>query len=294
MNQNDLTNIDFEEGIEIFRITRKAEKSDDKSSPVDYSLNYQAAIDKFKKVVDEYKDIELSNRSLSFITWSYKSKGQPEEAEEYLHSLLDEKKYDNELKYNAKMLFASLNVRSEEYELAIQIYDEVLKECSLENIVTGALYGKGTIYSSFLDNNELAGLAFSEIIDRYPDSETAKSAAEELKNMGIENFTKPTLETISKDFEVQSYPNPFNPSTTLSYYLPSSSNVKLEIYDIMGGMIKTLAANSQASGKHQVVWDGTNSNGVRVSSGIYIYRFEAISLENNEHFVKSNKLMLIK
>jgi flagellar hook assembly protein FlgD len=62
----------------------------------------------------------------------------------------------------------------------------------------------------------------------------------------------------------------------------------------MGRMIKSFTKNSQPSGKHQVVWDGTNSNGVRVSSGIYIYRFEAVSLENNERFVKSNKLMLVK
>jgi len=92
----------------------------------------------------------------------------------------------------------------------------------------------------------------------------------------------------------QNYPNPFNPSTTLSYSLPTSSNVKLEIYDVMGRMIKSFTNNSQSSGTHQVFWNGTNSNGTRVATGIYIYRFEATSLETHEHFVKTEKLMLVK
>jgi flagellar hook assembly protein FlgD len=47
-------------------------------------------------------------------------------------------------------------------------------------------------------------------------------------------------------------------------------------------------------GSYQVTWDGTNSNGIKVSSGIYLYRFEAVSLETNKHFTKSAKLMLVK
>ena len=92
----------------------------------------------------------------------------------------------------------------------------------------------------------------------------------------------------------QNYPNPFNPSTTISYFLPSESNVKIEIYDVTGRTIKTFTVNPQPKGGHKVVWDGTNANGVKVSTGIYIYRFESTSLETNEHFAKSAKLMLIK
>ncbi len=96
------------------------------------------------------------------------------------------------------------------------------------------------------------------------------------------------------NYIIDSYPNPFNPSTTISYSLPTSSNVKLEIYDVMGRMIKSFTTNFQSSGTHQVFWNGTNTNGARVATGIYIYRFEATSIETNEHFVKSEKLMLVK
>jgi flagellar hook assembly protein FlgD len=62
----------------------------------------------------------------------------------------------------------------------------------------------------------------------------------------------------------------------------------------MGRKVKTLASESKPMGSYHAIWDGTNSNGVRVSSGIYLYRFEALSLENNQHFTKSAKLMMVK
>ena len=130
----------------------------------------------------------------------------------------------------------------------------------------------------------------------YPNSDnpTGKVYIYTMKKF-IVGIEKGEQDKIQQEFKLyQSYPNPFNPSTTLSYSLPTTSNVKLEIYDVMGRMIKSFTTNTQSSGKHKFVWDGTNSKGVRVSSGIYIYRFEATSLETNEHFIKSAKLMLVK
>ncbi len=119
-----------------------------------------------------------------------------------------------------------------------------------------------------------------------------------VKELGKENNdeTKNTTEEAVPDKYVlnPAYPNPFNPSTTLSYALPFNSNVALTIYNLNGQVIRNYTINLQPSGTHKVIWDGTNSNGVRVATGIYIYRFEATSLETNEHFVKSEKLMLVK
>ncbi len=93
---------------------------------------------------------------------------------------------------------------------------------------------------------------------------------------------------------VENYPNPFNPSTTINYFLPNEAEIRLAIYDIMGREIKTLTTETQTSGNHKIVWDGTNNNGVKVTSGIYLYHFEAISLKDNKHFQKSAKLVLVK
>ena len=79
------------------------------------------------------------------------------------------------------------------------------------------------------------------------------------------------LEELKDDYQIASnYPNPFNPSTKISYSLSNQSLVKVVIYDIIGREVKTLTSEIQTSGKHQVNWDGMNTNGVRISTGIYL------------------------
>ena len=91
------------------------------------------------------------------------------------------------------------------------------------------------------------------------------------------------------------YPNPFNPSTTISYGLPYNSNVELTIYDITGKVVKVINKNGQSAGYQNIVWHGDNQQGSRVSSGIYFYRFKAASLEGNgKAFEKSAKMLLLK
>lgn len=86
----------------------------------------------------------------------------------------------------------------------------------------------------------------------------------------------------------QNYPNPFNPSTTISYTLRKTSNVKLTVYNILGKAVKTLLNQEMTVGTHIIKWDGTNSNGIKVTSGIYYYR-----LESDNHS-KIMKMALIK
>jgi len=67
----------------------------------------------------------------------------------------------------------------------------------------------------------------------------------------------------------ESYPNPFNPSTTLAYELAKYSEVKIVVYDMLGKQIKTLINGSKAAGAYTAKWDGTNDAGLRVASGLY-------------------------
>ena len=74
---------------------------------------------------------------------------------------------------------------------------------------------------------------------------------------------------------VQNYPNPFNPSTVIRYQLPDRTEVILTIFDISGREVRTLVKETLAAGKHSVTWNGTNNQGNRVSSGIYLYQLKA-------------------
>ena len=89
----------------------------------------------------------------------------------------------------------------------------------------------------------------------------------------------------------EAYPNPFNPTTTIDYTLRENGNVSIVIYDLMGRIVKELVNEFQFSdggATHSVVWNGTDSSGNMVSSGIYIYR-----MVSND-FTKSHRITLMK
>jgi hypothetical protein len=84
------------------------------------------------------------------------------------------------------------------------------------------------------------------------------------------------------------YPNPFNPSTTISFDLPKRAGVKLMVFDVLGREVRKLVDQEMAAGTHSVSWDGTNDAGKSVASGVYFFKMTA------GEFEKSVKGMLVK
>jgi hypothetical protein len=74
----------------------------------------------------------------------------------------------------------------------------------------------------------------------------------------------------------QNYPNPFSPSTSISYAVPAGrEQVSLRLYNISGQLVRVLVDEPQAAGAYTVEWDGRNDAGRRASSGVYFYRLDA-------------------
>jgi hypothetical protein len=99
-------------------------------------------------------------------------------------------------------------------------------------------------------------------------------------------------EDIAKVIEYKlqdNYPNPFNPSTTIKYELPQESNVKVSIYSILGEELTQLVNTQQSAGYYNVTWNAHN-----LSSGIYLVRISANSINGNSNFVDVKKMLLIK
>ncbi|MEN8008012.1 MAG: FlgD immunoglobulin-like domain containing protein [Candidatus Krumholzibacteriota bacterium] len=77
-------------------------------------------------------------------------------------------------------------------------------------------------------------------------------------------------------FAVQNFPNPFNPSTTITYSLPTAGHLKLSLYNVRGQLVKTLIDGPRPAGADQtVVWDGSDNLGSSVASGVYFYEARA-------------------
>lgn len=73
----------------------------------------------------------------------------------------------------------------------------------------------------------------------------------------------------------QNYPNPFNPTTTIEFFLPRTFFVTLKIYDVLGHEVVTLINEQKSAGRHTIQWNGKNTTGHDVSSGIYFCRLIA-------------------
>ena len=70
------------------------------------------------------------------------------------------------------------------------------------------------------------------------------------------------------------YPNPFNPETTFSFSIPTDSNVNFSVYNIKGQKVKTLTNKKHDKGLHKLIWNGKDTFGKEVSSGVYMYKLD--------------------
>jgi formate-dependent nitrite reductase cytochrome c552 subunit len=86
----------------------------------------------------------------------------------------------------------------------------------------------------------------------------------------------------------QNYPNPFNPTTNIEFAIPQHETVKLEVYDILGRLVSTLANSDMPAGTYKVIWNGKDANGASVASGLYLYRLQAGS------FTSVKKMLMLK
>ena len=73
----------------------------------------------------------------------------------------------------------------------------------------------------------------------------------------------------------QNWPNPFNPSTSISFELRQPGQARLEIFDLRGRLVTTLLDKELGTGTYIEDWDGTDANGAPVASGVYFYRLSA-------------------
>lgn len=82
----------------------------------------------------------------------------------------------------------------------------------------------------------------------------------------------------------QNYPNPFNPQTNIRFALPKACNVTITIYSILGEKVREFEKRYEA-GTHTLMWDGTNSSGKEIASGIYLYKLRAGGYQDTKKMV---------
>jgi len=92
----------------------------------------------------------------------------------------------------------------------------------------------------------------------------------------------------------QNFPNPFNPRTRIRYRVPEQSSVSLNIYNVLGQLIRTLVNEVKPASSYEVEWDGKNDAGEIVATGAYYYRLNARSLNGDRSFTDDRKMIFLK
>jgi hypothetical protein len=134
--------------------------------------------------------------------------------------------------------------------------------------------------------------------DAYNQFGTASKNVTEHHSGGIEarrnGEQEPVFVSLPQEFDVaQNYPNPFNPEADIRFDAPEAADVRIAVFDLLGREVTTLLDGRVGPGRHVVRWNGRNSNGHSVASGVYLYRMVAFG-ESGKQFTKIMKMTLTK
>ncbi len=147
------------------------------------------------------------------------------------------------------------------------------------------------VYDPENDGTPLTSLGVHEHWNNPVDKEYSRNLGNDagielIKIMGSANKIEQKLATSSAEtFELfHNYPNPFNPSTVISYQLAVGSQVELSIYNTLGEKVAVLVSERQQAGYHLIEWDAAG-----FASGVYVYR-----LHTGTEFLRSKKMILLR
>ncbi|MCX6120641.1 MAG: glycosyl hydrolase family 28 protein [Ignavibacteriales bacterium] len=143
----------------------------------------------------------------------------------------------------------------------------------IENVSINNLYLFGTLIS----NASTGGFSINQYVQNVSFGTDTGIETNSSDESGPRNFLL-----------AQNYPNPFNPSTTILYEIPEATRVTLQIYNELGQRIAILVDGIFRAGQYGVVWNGRDTLGMQVPSGIYFYRLQVGSL------FATRKMLLLK
>ncbi len=180
-------------------------------------------------------------------------------------------------------------------ELDVEDFQVELTFGYSDDMITGLGLNEDSLAISYYDTIEVRWRIVTGTVDKFNNKINVNtnhfslwaltSSSEELiTSVDHVNRFVPT------QFELrQNYPNPFNPTTTITFSQPSTSLITLKIYNVLGREIATLADETFSQGIHYIEWNGRDSNGIPVGSGVYFY-----VLRSSSGFFDSNKMLFIK
>jgi len=265
-------------------ISRKIAAGEDKGN---YSQD-------FSKLINECKSFITSKESSAFVpavvnlaVHAYKQFNDYEGMKVFVDEIIGNKDLVN-LHNRAERHLIDYYANKKDYSSAVKMADNILDaEKFDEDLICEVLFSKGLLFEYSLEQKEEATKTYEGMLTSYPQNVMAKYAKQQLRNMGKRvQEESPKISSTGKnmsEFSSSNYPNPFNPTTTITYTLPVDGKVSIKIIDILGREVTTLYDGYNTSGTHSVIWNGKDA-----ASGIYFYSI----VFNNQRIYK--KMLLMK
>jgi parallel beta-helix repeat protein len=256
----------------------------DKAYELAASNNLKEAREICLNLINNYPDYSVSFNALNLLKDLY-SDAELSSKKDIYKSLFNQK--------SKKDLYAMawLVLSEIDRESRLKYINEVIETYKGESVVEYALFDKFVYYYFELEDKKSARVISDELDTQFPES---IGAIEAHRILGDEEYfdidlikkqiSQNTENTASTDLLlVDNYPNPFNPTTTISYTLPQAGAVQIKIYDILGREVAKLVDEQKSAGKYTVQWNGSN-----YASGVYFYSVTF----NNQRLYK--KMLMIK
>lgn len=181
-------------------------------------------------------------------------------------------------------------MRSNQYDRAIELCNRICAESPNSLYEEESLYDLFTIYFDLLHDGKSAQEAYARLASKYPESPFLVHAR---ITLGLDEslpipIAAPKIESESGGASIgENFPNPFNPETSIAYALPQASQVRIEIYNLLGQKVITLANQQMAAGNHTFRWNGRNDLDEKVAAGLYLCRIQIGEL------VKTQRMTLL-
>lgn len=161
---------------------------------------------------------------------------------------------------------------------------------SVEGVSDGVQYQASDLYNATYSTVTFSGGIASLVVNlpAYAVGVFVIDAVQRTLELPPLTAVKEEAPNVPKEMSLeQNYPNPFNPSTSMRFQVPNAGAVTLKVYDVVGREIATLVDQEMSVGTFSVVWNGCNSAGAQVGSGVYFYR-----LQSSGHSLTKRMLLL--